>query len=315
MAGVMSSVRLALATACLAVAGVTAGENIKLSTGEVLNVTVTGQTDTTISFTHPVLGEMTLPKSSVTLLDPVATVVAAEAQVKTAKAAVPPPPPPSTFRQGWKGSVEIGLAGAEGNSENFNLRAGAGAERVAELLETRFDATYIYSTDNGEKSKNRLEANARNDWLIRGSKWGFFVQGRYEYDDFTDYDHRVSVFAGPTYTFIRNDRTTLRGRVGAGVTREIGGTRNEVIPEALVGIDLTHKMTERQDLSFSSEYIPSLSDFPDFRTNTRAAYGYLLDERTSARLRAGIAHRHNSNAGIGFEQNDWEYFLTLGWEF
>lgn len=315
MIRVMSSVRLALAAASVAVAGLVSAENIKLSSGEVLNVTVTEQTETTIKFTHPVLGEMTLPKSSVTLLDPVATVAAVEEQVKTAKAAVPPPPPPATFRDGWKGSVEVGLAGAEGNSENFNLRAGAGASRIAELMETRFDATYVYATDNGEKSKNRLETNARNDWLLENSKWGFFLQGRYEYDDFTDYDHRVSVFAGPTYTFIRNDKTTLRGRVGAGVTREIGGSRNEYIPEALIGIDLTHKLTERQDIFFSSEYIPSLSDFPDFRLNTRAGYAFLLDEKTSARLRAGIAQRHNSDPGDGFKQNDWEYFLTLGWEF
>ena len=304
-----------LAAACLGIAGIASAENIKLSSGEVLNVTITEQTDTTIKFTHPVLGDMTLPKSSVTVLDPVGAVAATEAQVKSAKAAVPPPPQPTSFRDGWKGSVEIGLAGAEGNSENFNLRAGLGLNRITNRMETKFDGTYLYATDNGEKSTNRAEVNGRNDWLFENSKWGFFLQGKYEFDDFTDYDHRVSVFAGPSYTFVKNDKTLLRGRVGAGVTREIGGEDNTYDPEALIGVDFEHKLTARQAIFASSEYLPSLSDFPEFRLNSKAGYSFLVDEKTNAKLKAGVAQRHDSDPGDGFKQNDWEYFLTLGWDF
>ena len=40
-------------------------DNIRLSTGEVLNVTILEVTDKTIRFAHPLLGEMTLPRESV----------------------------------------------------------------------------------------------------------------------------------------------------------------------------------------------------------------------------------------------------------
>lgn len=311
----MSLMKSLFATIALALATSAGADVVQLSTGETLNVEVLEQTETTLKVRHAVLGEMTLQKSSATLLTPPQAVTAAEAQVKAAKAAVPPPPQPTSFWQGWKGSVEIGLAGADGNSENFNLRAGAGLDRITDPMETRFDATYIYATDNGQKSTNRAEVNGRNDWLFANSPWGIFLQGKYEFDDFQDWDHRVSAFAGPSYTFIKNDRTTLRGRVGAGVTREIGSTRNEIIPEGLLGVDLEHKLTDKQSIMFSSEYLPDLGDFMEFRLNSKASYSYLLDDKTNAKLKAGVAQRHNSDPGEGFKPNDWEYFLTLGWDF
>ena len=44
------------------------GENIRLSTGEVLSVTIIEANDQTIRFVHPVLGELTLPRGVVEIL-------------------------------------------------------------------------------------------------------------------------------------------------------------------------------------------------------------------------------------------------------
>src|SRR4051812_34000027 len=37
------------------------------------------------------------------------------------------------FLHGWKGGVEVGLNGSEGNSQSLNIHAGANAERKTDL--------------------------------------------------------------------------------------------------------------------------------------------------------------------------------------
>lgn len=341
--GVARSRRLGRATSCLIAAGAAlcalpafaaADEQIRLTTGEVLTVKVLQVTDTSIRFVHPVLGEITLPKGSVEILPPPPTAPAAPAAADAAPAqpaatpAVPPPPappvepakpapppPPETFFDGWKGKIELGLNGSDGNAENLSFRGGIGGKRITEPMETTLDLGYIYATSDGAKNKSRGEINAKNDWLFKDSPWGFFAQGKVEFDEFQDWRWRTSVFAGPSYTFIKDDKTTLRMRAGAGLTKEYGGSRNEIIPEALVGLDFTHKLDDRQSIFFSAEWLPSLSDWPDYRVNAKAGYEVVVDPSTNMFLKLGVNDRYNSNPGDGFKKNDVEYFVLLGWEF
>ncbi|MDX2147360.1 MAG: DUF481 domain-containing protein [Planctomycetota bacterium] len=219
------------------------------------------------------------------------------------------------FFEGWKGNIEGGLNGSDGNSENLSFRFGVGANRKVETMETVANFTYAYATDDGEKSKNRAEFFGKNDWLFKDSPWGFFAQAKLEYDDFQDWDWRLSLYAGPTYTVIKNERTTFRLKAGAGATKEFGSTRNEWIPEGIVGFDLTHKLTDRQSVYVSAEYLPSLSDFPDYRINAKAGWEILVDPEVNMTLKLGIEDRYNSNPGPGFRKNDVDYFIILAWTF
>lgn len=295
MRGVLSA-----ALTLLAVGPSHAQDKVKLASGEELTVQIVEQTDATVKFVHPVLGEMTLSRNLVTVVPP----------------PPPPPPPPESFLEGWKGKVELGLNGTDGNSETLNLRAGAEAKRVTATAETKLTLTYAYATDDGQTSKNRLEFEGRQDWLFaEGSPWGFFLIGRYEYDDFQDWDYRLSGFAGPSYTFIKSEATLLRGRVGAGATREFGSSRNEVIPEGLVGVDVEHKLDERQSLFATLEYLPSFDDAPNYRLVGKAGYEILLDPESAMSLKLGATDKYNSSPGAGFKKNDVEYFLTIGFNF
>ena len=216
---------------------------------------------------------------------------------------------------GWKGTIEAGGSGTDGNTENFNLRAGVGFTRTAELLRTRLDASYLYSTEAGLKSQSRGVANALNDWFFRESPWGLFAKGRAEYDEFQDWDWRLSAFAGPSYLFWESDASSLRGRLGAGASKELGSSRNEVIPEGLAGLDFRYQFTPRQSMFADAEYLPSLSDFPEYRFNLRAGYEFLVDPVSKLRMRLGVENRYNSSPGTGFKSNDIEYFALLGLEF
>lgn len=308
-----------------------ADDYIQLSTGEVLKGKIVSQTETEVRFAHPVLGEWVFQKNAITVLPgapaapagalPAAVPAAPEAPAAAAaippvEPAVPPKPPePDSFWSGWKRSVDAGVNGADGNSENLAIRAGIKLKRTTSEIETAADAGYIYNSSNGRKDKSRFEANVRNDWFFKESNWGLFVQGKAEYDEFQNWDYRLSTAAGPSYTFIKDDTTLLRGRQGGGITREFGGDNQDIIPEGFVGFDFEHKFTDRQSVYVSGDYIPSFQEISDYRLNGKAGYKIIIDPESKMNLQLGVADRYDARPGPNTRRNDIEYFATIGWEF
>lgn len=308
---------------------------IRLASGETLTVTILEITDAHVRCTHPVLGEITLPRAQVVILEPAqpadqpADQVAeptAEAGAEDAAAASPAaeaePPEPTepapklSFWNGWKRTVDLGVIGSDGNSETFGARGAFGMQRTTDYMETTVGLSYVYSSDNGEKTKSRGELTGRNDWFFgKESRWGFFAEGKAEYDEFQDWDWRLSGFIGPSYAFIRNEKTLLRGRVGVGGSYELGGDDNGFQPELLLGLDFEHAFNDRNKVFATVEYLPSLSEFPEYRLNSKAGWEILVDEKSGANLKLGVVDRYDSNPGDGFKKNDIEYFVTLGWAF
>ena len=300
---------------------------VRLSSGETLKVSIVETTDNHYRCVHPVLGEFMVARDQVVIVAPDGTPVpetanAPAADTPPADAAEAPVPDPTepeprlSFWRGWKRTVDLGVLGSDGNSETFGARGAFGMERKTETEETLVGLSYVYQTDDGEKTKSRGELDARHEWLFgKESRWGFFAAGKVEYDEFQDWDWRLSGFLGPSYAFIKNDTTLLRGRVGFGGAYEIGGEDNGFEPEALIGLDFEHAFNERNKIFASAEYLPSLSDFPEYRVNSKAGWEILVDEKSGANLKLGVVDRYDSNPGDGFKKNDIEYFVTLGWSF
>jgi hypothetical protein len=236
-----------------------------------------------------------------------------------AEVSVEPPakaPQPTSFWEGWSGTIEGGLNGSEGNSENLNIRGGIGAERKTERIDTTASFTYKYSTSEGDKTESRGELNARNDWKsVKGSPWGWFLLGRLEYDEFQDWRWRASAYTGPTYALVETEKTKLKLRAGFGFSREFGGEKNEFVPEFDFGVDFEHQLTERQKIFASFDYYPSLLDVPEFRTLARAGWEIIVDPEVNLTLKLGVEHRHQSDPGDDRENNDLDYFALIALKF
>ncbi len=219
------------------------------------------------------------------------------------------------FFENWGFSVQAGITGSSGNNENFSGRVGITGERKTETMETTAFASYLYSTADGQKSAARGEAGIRNDWLLDGP-WRVFGEGLYEYDEFQAWQHRVSVAGGVGYEFVSTDKTTLIGRAGAGASYEMGSNADEtLVPEGLVALDLTHRLSDASVVKASTEYRPSFDDWGEFRWINKAGLEVLLDKETSMTFNVGAEHRHDSDPGTGIKPNDVNYYLTLGWKF
>ncbi len=219
------------------------------------------------------------------------------------------------WNEGWDYTFSAGISGASGNNENFAGRVTLGGERLTEAMETRGHASYLYSTSEGQRSASRGEIGLKNDWLLDGP-WRYFAQGLYEYDEFQAYQHRLSGALGVGYEFINNDKTTLVGRIGLGGSYEFGKNADEkFVPEGLLGLDWTHKLSANTKLTASTTYYPSFDDFGEFRWVNSAGIEVLLDDETGMTMNAGIEHRHDSTPGMGIKPNDVDYYMGVGWKF
>lgn len=215
----------------------------------------------------------------------------------------------------WDRSLEFGVSGSEGNSEVFNLRTAGHLERTSDLQKSTLDLTYRKSEAAGAETANLLFTEGRNEWLFpENSCWSVFVHGTAEYDEFREYNARVTADTGLGYYFVRNDVSSLQGRFGGGFSREIGGMDESYVPEGSFGMEASHQLTPRSKLTAKADYFPDISDFGDFRLNSSANWEILMDEVLDVSLKLGIIDRYDSTPG-GKKANDLDYSAVLLWKF
>ncbi|QEL20358.1 DUF481 domain-containing protein [Limnoglobus roseus] len=226
--------------------------------------------------------------------------------------APPPPPPPKT----WSGSADLGLNGATGNSDIFNIRGGWNVRRKTESNALTSDLQYVYSQQNGTAQSHQVLYNARDEILFSGSRWSAFTASQIEYDEFRAYRFRVGVYAGTALRLVDEKDFTFKLRAGAGATRELGteGSPSRWLAEFLLGYDFRYKMTDRSTLVSILDFYPRVEDIRQFRMRGRFAYEYLLDPSIGAIFRVGIQERYDSDPGNA-KRNDLTYFTTLGFKF
>ena len=227
------------------------------------------------------------------------------------------PPDESIFTStNWDGSFSAGLNGSSGNNENFNFRAGFSMQKETLRNEARLDVTYTYASSDGNANENELNSNARYDWLLSDSKWRFYLIASYEYDDFQEWDHRVTFGPGIGYQVIKNDRTDLLLRLAPVLAvREFGGKDNEWRAEINPGLDFQHKITKRQTFTTTLDFYSEIGDVDRYRFIGSAGWRIDMDPEAGLFLELGIEDEYDSDPGTDFKKNDFAYYATVGWSF
>jgi len=307
-------VLVALAGAAVAAAGAF-GSEVTLSSGEVLNGAVTERTSEHVKVSHPVLGELTIPASEVEAIDGVAyeppvEQIAAQPEDEAAGEAAAPEPEPE-----WTSSLTLGLNGSEGNTENLSLRAGLETERLIKDVERfKFTSRYKLDTDDGDRTENEWYNLAIQEWYLPDHpKWSWFLQGDAEYDEFQDWDVRVSGTVGLGYLFIDEEDITLRGRVGFGGAYEFGSDDERFIPEALVGYDYENQLDERSRITSTGNLFLDLEEGDEFRSYWDLAYEIDMTDEGDWTLRVGVDHQYDSDSDV----RPWDlgYYAALVYSF
>ena len=116
-----------------------------------------------------------------------------------------PAPPPKL----WEGSVELGVAGNEGNSPTFNIHFGAKLKRKTEFDVLSSELNYHENAGNSTVTANRGLLDSRFEHLFQDSAWTWFVHNEVDYDEFKAYHMKDSLDAGFGYRLVKNDAASL----------------------------------------------------------------------------------------------------------
>ena len=212
----------------------------------------------------------------------------------------------------WENSIELGINGSEGNAESFSILAGGKLKRESDASVLGLDISYGKTKSGGVETQNYALSNSRWDWKLN-DRWFLYNKNTIEFDKFKAFDMRLVLSGGLGHHIIKNDATTLTGRLGAGASREFGGPADDWTPEANVGLDFEHKINKFQKINGVVDYYPSWEDFADYRLVSKIDWELLLSEDANLSLKIGAIDRYDSTPN-GNVANDIDYYATLLWK-
>lgn len=291
-------------------------EEVVLDTGEVLRGTLVERTDANVVVDHPVLGRLTIAADRVREVRPDSPpVVVEEVPVPPAAPAPEAPPPEEKPKSPWKKTGLVGYSGTQGNTTAFDLRVGLGAEMEDEERRVKLATGYLLSETEGDRDDNNFFFSALHDWVIQDSKWFPFAVGRYDWDEFEQWDGRVSLGGGVGYQWIDDPDLKVRLRAGATGTREFGSDDDSWRPELLLGGEFKKTLNDTQTLEGSLFYVPDLDETGEYRTLAKLEWSIKLDNDDSVHLKLGVENEYDSHREDPFKSHDFKYFVALSFEF
>jgi putative salt-induced outer membrane protein YdiY len=284
---------------------------ITLTNGDTLSGTILGREQGAIILQHELLGEIRLPEGRIE-----ETRFAATAQVPGDTQAPPVADTPGLLLEpllpGWERQFDLGISGAEGNSQSRNVHGALTAK--TEAPEYRWDVQMVYDTaeEDGNQSREQFFAQANRDWLEPGSPHFYFAMGRFDWDDFQDWNYRVNTAGGYGYELVDRPGWALRGKTGLGVSRKFGGEEDELSPEGLLGLESFWKLSEHHSIEFVTSLFPRLDEMGEYRSLTSLSWVNKLN--ATMRLKVGLTNEYDSDVGADAKHNDFTYTTSLSWD-
>ncbi len=306
-------------------------DTVELQTGDRLHGQIVEQNDSHLVLQHPVLGPLNLPAEQIKSVkveedEPQAQQNApAEASAEQAKADSPhasEPPEAQAFGQrlssrifpGWDKHFELGLTGTDGNTQTSNVRVGFSALREDGEQRTKLGMNHFRAEDDGVLTRNEAAGEVTQDWLMPGSPWFKFANGKLEYDQFKDWETRASGFFGVGKQILDTDKHNLIGRVGGGGSYEFDSI-NEFVPEAMLGLEWVYAINDHQTLTGYVTVFPDLDEFGESRTLAGGAWTIKIDQADGLSLKLGIDNEYESRTEGSAMHNDVKYYGSLVFDF
>ena len=271
-------------------------DKVELKNGDVLFGTVSGPTAGRLEIDHPTLGKISVPEDDVKSFGPV------------------PPPEVTEPESPWTCYVGLQFAGQYTANDNFNLRASAGAAWKQEHGSFTIDAEYFYNVSNAETLDNNLLVTAIEKLDLGDKGWFGFGRAQYEWDQFQEWEHRLSAYLGPGYHVLKSDSVMLDVYAGAGASYYY--QTDEWRAEFIVGEDFEWKIDERQKITVNSSIAPQFDDLADYRIEGRAEWSCLVgDKKKGVQMLLGVRDIYQSDVEPGGTNNDLRIYGGLNYTF
>ncbi|MGB2864267.1 MAG: DUF481 domain-containing protein, partial [Sedimentisphaerales bacterium] len=217
--------------------------------------------------------------------------------------------------KGWGASVDLSLHSSTGNTEEQSTRFGSNIER--ELIDTKgtLDTSYYHKLKEGEITDNKLTLGMGRDWLLPESLWFYFLQGRFDYDEFESWQKRANGQIGPGYHLIKTDDINLDVKLGLGARKEWGSKNNNPKFEGLIGGDFEWEITDKQIFTFSPYFFPVVGDLDDYRARISGEWRFLFDKEMNLSFLIGTLYEYQSIVDPEKQHGDLRVYLGLQFGF
>jgi len=292
---------------------------LTLANGDILNGEVLRREEGYLILRHEVLGDIQLAESQ--LQEPIGAglptpqALAENIDLQVTSEAPPPEEQPvlAWFAPDWDRQFDLGISGAEGNSQSRNIHTALSAKTETDALRWQVQMAYDSAEEDGAKSRDEFFAQTERDWLMPGSPRFKFASGRFDWDEFQDWDYRVNVAGGYGYDFVDRATWVLRGKAGLGANREFGGEEDKVSPEGLLEIVSAWNLSEHHKIEFTNKLYPQLDEFGEYRNITSLDWVNKLNG--AMRLKIGLINEYDSDIADDIKHNDFKYSTSLSWDF
>lgn len=212
----------------------------------------------------------------------------------------------------WGGSADAGLSAARGNTEALVISFGSQAARTTQSDKLSMYAALLFARDGTSgvsvTTAEAIRGGARYDRNISDGLFGFALADL-ERDRFQQLDLRLVLGGGLGYHAQRTETTRLDLFAGGSYNREkftTGLMRNSA--EALVGEELSYRLSDNASLAQRGVIYPNLSEFGEYRFAFDVTGVARLTERLG--LQMTVSDRYQSNPLPGIKKND--LLLTAG---
>lgn len=213
----------------------------------------------------------------------------------------------------WKNSAELGLNGQTGNTESNSLRVGAKIKREGEATIFSADIRHLRTSNEDGLTQNNAYVKHKLEWPLKiHEKWSLFEKTDIEYDEFKAFDMRLVFNGGVSYKPYKTEATDWTLSVGSGFSQEYGSPQKGIIPEATLGSELSHQLTEKQSFQIKFEFFPAFEADQGYRSVTDASYTIALDHGLSLKISAEDRYDSTPNDR---KRNDLDYACLLIWQF
>jgi Protein of unknown function, DUF481 len=215
--------------------------------------------------------------------------------------------------QGWKGSANVGLALARGNSDTTNLNTGFTLDRKTPTDEIKMYESSVYATSGlpgGGVTANAILGGALYDHNIT-EKLFAFGSGDFTHDELQGLNIRGIYSGGLGWHVIEKPVTTFDVLTGINYTRESysgtptnpGPMVNRNLPGITVGEDFMHKFGAATTLRETAYFYPDLSDLSQYRFSLDASSVTKISKWLG--WQASLSDRYVTNPPIvGTKSND-----------
>lgn len=216
----------------------------------------------------------------------------------------------------WQGNIQFGYVSSSGNTDNTNINAKFNLKHDDENWLHDFNALYYSSSESNVTTAERYKLIHQADYKLETPDTYWFINGSYENDRFSGFDHRATLTTGYGKVLYKTRDMKLDAEIGGGFrysqqTDTITQlTTNE--NEAMIRLAAKYLWQIAKERKLTSAL--SIEEGEESRV-TNFEVGFVTMVNGNLSLKTAYEARHVSEVPVGKEKLDTVITVNLLYQF